>query len=133
MFSRRTLLKRLGLTALFPLIGAGPACPRQTVRLLGTGINGMAYYDADEALVASLDTGQALSLRREPGNPFDDRAIEVFMPDGTKLGYIPRDDNPVLAALADAGVPLSARVAGTAPFLFPYDCVEIDVLADLPA
>lgn len=47
-----------------------------------------------------LRRGDALQLRRQPGNPHDQRAIEVLWHD-RKLGYLPRLDNAAAASLLD--------------------------------
>jgi hypothetical protein len=59
----------------------------------------------------ALPDGYTLILRREPNNKFDRLAVAVFAylesPDGEPdreicLGYIPKRDNPPLAARLDA-------------------------------
>lgn len=42
-------------------------------------------------------------MRREPLNPYDERAILILDGRGRKLGYVPRNRNEVLANLMDAG------------------------------
>jgi len=54
--------------------------------------------------------GAPLVLRREPHNPHDANAIEVFTADGAKLGYVPRRRNRRLAELMDAGHAFDARI-----------------------
>ncbi|MDP2810704.1 MAG: HIRAN domain-containing protein [Rhodocyclaceae bacterium] len=78
--------------------------------LLETHVAGLRYHQARDAL-PNLRVGTALSLRREPGNSHDELAIEVFVLESMKLGYIPRHRNPVLARLMDAGKQLLASVA----------------------
>ena len=78
--------------------------------LLETHVAGLRYHQAGMA-VPSLMVGAALTLRREPANPYDELAIEILAADGLKLGYIPRHRNPVLARLMDAGKQLLASVA----------------------
>ncbi|WP_051286393.1 HIRAN domain-containing protein [Megalodesulfovibrio gigas] len=77
--------------------------------LIDTHIAGLAYYAAAEALTVEGEP-PALTLRREPGNPYDALAIEVLTADGKKLGYVPRKINPILARLMDAGKMLGAVV-----------------------
>ena len=43
-----------------------------------------------------------LGLKREPGNEHDLFAVALWF-DETKIGYIPRDKNEVIARLLDAG------------------------------
>ena len=95
--------------ALCSLLGLGTlgarrahaAAPRQ-ILLAGMHVAGTAYYDA-EAAVDRLRPGQLLGLRRDPENRYDALAIEIFGPQGHKLGYVPRGRNEMPARLLDAG------------------------------
>lgn len=78
--------------------------------LIETHVAGMPYHQANLA-VPTLVVGTPLTLRREPANPHDELAIEILAESGLKLGYIPRQRNPVLARLMDAGKQLLASVA----------------------
>ncbi len=126
MITRRRVLKLLGLAAGAPLAPGAEAAP-PSLMLLHTVINGMAYYDGGPDVVERLKEGTPLLLRREPTNPYDRNAIEVYTEAGIKLGYLPRRDNAVLANLADQGMPLTATVTGAEPSMWPYDCVELKV------
>lgn len=81
-----------------------PGC----VWLLQTHVAGLAYHQVAQAV--ELQAGTLLTLRREPENPHDALAIEVLTEAGVKLGYVPRNRNPVLARLMDAGESLAAQV-----------------------
>ncbi len=111
---RQSLLALLGTALGFGLASGGApnaraALPAASVRLLDSFVAGDSYYDAEKALHA-LAVGQKLILRREPGNRYDGRAIEVFAASGHKLGYVPRYANQPIAALLDAGRDLVATV-----------------------
>ena len=103
------------IQALFSLLGVGAlatrrvraAVPRE-ILLARMHVAGTAYYDAETA-VDHLRHGQRLALRRQPENRYDALAIEVFGPEGHKLGYVPRQCNEMPARLMDAGKRLSAR------------------------
>ena len=115
--TRRGILRAIGLgaplgTAMLPGFRARRDAPERTVLREETTVAGIAYYDAERA-VPTLGAGSELVLRREPGNPYDPRAIEVLTADGTKLGYVWRVENEPLAAMMDAGVRLSGRVLHT--------------------
>lgn len=77
--------------------------------LIETHVAGLAYYQM-ESVQAQLVAGLPLLLQREPGNEHDDLAIEVLTQERTKLGYVPKNRNPVLARLMDAGKYLIAEV-----------------------
>ena len=64
----------------------------------------------DESVFDDIKVGDKLTLRREPDNRFDDKAILVLDPEGRKLGYIPERDNMVFARLMDAGKFLIAKI-----------------------
>ena len=95
---------------------AAPVRPAtRTVTLLSDArVAGLAYYDA-ALVVPLLSPGDALKLRREPENPFDARAIEIWVPgkEPRKLGYVARIENEGLAALMDEGVSVTASVVAT--------------------
>ncbi len=54
-----------------------------------------------------LKPEDVLTLRREPDNPHDANAIEVFWGE-TKLGYVPRAENTILARMMDKGRQVTA-------------------------
>jgi len=93
---------------------AAVAATRGEVALLATYVAGAAYHQAQEA-AATLNAGDRLVLRREPGNDYDPRAIEVRTRSGAKLGYVPRVDNHALASLIDAGFEVTARIRRITP------------------
>jgi hypothetical protein len=57
---------------------------------------GSRFYPPAVAILASLGMDEPLILRREPENPYDPNAIEVFLPSGWEEKY------PELAAEIDA-------------------------------
>jgi len=73
------------------------------IYLISARIAGSFYVDDIEELIENIDTGSKLKFVREPDNKYDNLAIIVKDPDGNKLGYVPRTDNPILARLMDAG------------------------------
>ena len=77
--------------------------------LLKTHVAGVKYYEFADGDIP-LDPGGEVVLRREPDNPHDRRAIEVYTLDGQKLGYLPRRDNESPSRLMDAGIELPARL-----------------------
>jgi len=57
-------------------------------------------YRGTEALVASLQRGDAIALRRDPHNQHDANAIEAWY-GGTHIGFIKADEAKVLAEWMD--------------------------------
>lgn len=112
VFSRRRFLALVGLAAAAPTTSAAPLVPRLAeIELLRRPVAGLPYYRYAE-VADRIAPGMRLKLLREPRNEYDRRAIAVFTEDGAKLGYVPRIDNPALAALMDSGHELLARAAG---------------------
>lgn len=112
--TRRGFLSALGNAPLAASVvkSAASSAPQRTVRLLDdVPVAGTAYYDA-KTMLGALTVGGSLKLRREPTNPHDHRAIEVFararapLNEWNKLGYVPRTQNEAVAALMDASVPV---------------------------
>lgn len=82
-------------------------------------------------LVASLPSGEPLTLQREPDNQYDPRAIQVHAR-GVHLGYIASRENADLARAMDAtagGIPLSFD-AKLVPGHYPQ--VEVDITEAKP-
>lgn len=115
--TRRTLLAALPATlgAAIPTAFAHKTttAPRP-LTLRETYVAGIPYYEAG-SVRETLRPDDALMLRREPDNPYDDLAIEVFTVAGRKLGYVPRVDNEPFARLMDAGKTVEASVTHVEP------------------
>ena len=58
----------------------------------------------------NISAGDALVLKREPGNRFDPLAIRVETVEGVNIGYVPREKNRIFARLMDAGKLIVAKV-----------------------
>ena len=110
--SRRRFLAFIGLAVSAPAASAAPVTRSPAeIELVRRPVAGLPYYRYAE-VADRIAPGLRLTLRREPRNQYDRRAIAVLTEDGAKLGYVPRIDNPALAALMDSGHELSASVAG---------------------
>jgi hypothetical protein len=83
---------------------------RAPLHLQDCRIAGSRHYDCHKVL-AHLRVGDALQLRRQSENPYDERAIEVFWRE-RKLGYLPRLDNAAAASLLDRAHALRAEIIG---------------------
>lgn len=110
---RRRLLAFFGLAPVAAGASVVPAAARprrDPVRVLVTRVNGESYYDANLS-APTLATGDRVRLARQPDNPYDREAIEVFDAQRRKLGYVARIDNGAVARMMDAGERFEARVA----------------------
>lgn len=67
-------------------------------------------YHHGPRLWPQLQSGAALTLRREADHPNDARAVAVYWRD-FKLGYVPQNENAVLAQLLDRGAALQAQIS----------------------
>ena len=99
---------------------AVPAIPLTTCHVAGF------QYHEGPAIIDRLRPGQRLSLRREPDNPHDRRAIAVYA-GNRRIGYIPRAINTIPADMLDQGQPLVAVVRTVNPKAPPWYAVEIEV------
>ncbi len=80
--------------------------------LMNTMINGAMHVKTIYKQAKSLKEGDRVTLRLEPKNKYDEKAILVLDPRDKKLGYIPRVKNEVLYHLMDAGKELFGIVKG---------------------
>lgn len=89
-------------------------------------------HHAGPALFALMREGDELSLRREPDNPYDRRAVRVEWR-GSQIGYAPRADNVDLARLMDSGVAVEARILRLEKTKDPWKRVLMEIyLAPAP-
>ncbi len=66
-------------------------------------LRGAQYQENIIQVTSKLEVGDRLNIFREPKNIKDEMAIFVKDKDGNRLGYIPRENNQILANLMDAG------------------------------
>lgn len=83
-----------------------------------------AQFHALGQLHDQIQVGDELRLVRDPQHKHDALAIRVEW-QGQMLGYIPRADNPALAAVMDQGHPLTASVATVRNASNPWQRMEI--------
>lgn len=121
---RREFIKSL---LAVPLVAACPGRTPDTGRvlLLDSVIAGFRYYRG-EKVWRRLSVGEPLHMVREPENPHDKRAVEVYWR-GEKLGYVPRADNAVIAQLMDRSVPLEAGISRLKEGDDPWERIGIKV------
>jgi hypothetical protein len=85
----------------------------QNIVVAGTG-----YCDAIEDVFPQLQTDAVLRLQRDPDNKYDELAVAIYFGD-TRIGWVPRKQNEVLARLMDAGKNCCMRVK---KFYTEQDC-----------
>lgn len=72
----------------------------EKIYLLQFFVRGFQYYDGPK-IINEINQSGLLTMVREPENKFDRKAIALYF-DDRKIGYVPREDNVVLAKILDA-------------------------------
>ena len=98
----------------------------KTTTLLKCYIAGYAYYQG-EKLIDQLKPDLKLDLKREPENPYDNKAIAIYFKNH-KLGFIPRVNNKVIANIMDQKMPVFAKILKINPGNDVWDKVEVEVV-----
>ena len=83
----------------------------QELFLLECEIAGTGFVKDIEVKAKTLKEGSIVSLVRETDNKYDTLAIRINNADGSKLGYVPRKKNEILARLLDGGKMLYGKVS----------------------
>ena len=73
------------------------------IYLISASIAGLYYVDNIDDILDEIKLESRLRFIREPDNQHDELAILVKDQNDNKLGYVPRQKNPILARLMDAG------------------------------
>lgn len=78
-------------------------------------------------IIYALEVGDTLTLERDPENAYDSNAIKVLK-DDVFIGFVPKDDNSLLAKAMDAGEKFACEVIdaslGLKPMLLVYRAEE---------
>jgi len=106
-------------------------------RLMSFYVAGMMYKDPTGVTRAydlkRLSVGDTLSVVADSGNRYDINAVLLYAADGRQLGYIPRDVNPVPAALLRYGCTLTAVITEIdAKGNYKDNKVKVDLHGPLP-
>ncbi len=110
----------------------------QQILLQHSPIAGFQFYEGKQ-LWQHLKVGQTLALVREPHNPHDDRAVEVYWDDPTnlgcirdlyKLGYLPRRDNCAVHQLMDRGEEVVAKISELRLGDDPWERIRVSVILE---
>ena len=90
-----------------------------------SSIAGFQFCDG-EKLWDQLSIGVILQLIREPGNPYDENAVELYWRNN-KLGYLPRVENTAVAQMMNQGQEITARISGKKKSRNPWGRLAIEV------
>ena len=109
---RRNVLKTLfaaPAALLLPWALKGrPAHKAKKITLLDSAVAGFQHYNGD-VIWGRMKTGDHLHLVREPKNPFDYDAVEVYR-GRDKIGYLPRTHNSAIAQMMDRGMMIRSKI-----------------------
>lgn len=89
---------------------SAPRVFNSVLRLITLTVAGTTHVPDIVHYAQNLAIGDKLSLLREPNNEYDSNAIMVLNQNEKKIGYIPKNNNPILAAMLDQGALLYAEV-----------------------
>lgn len=105
------------------------------VYLFETKVAGFNYYEGKREEVARLLVPETeLILVREPENEYDDKAVAIYTEQGNKLGYVPRSENHIPAAMADADIFIGAEIVKFKAELIriaPWECLFIRIFQSM--
>lgn len=123
---RSTFIKQLFFGSLAIPVTAGLLAEKEKKKtsLLSFYVAGYRYYQGKQA-ESYMSEGDALRLVRQPGNRYDEKAIEVYHEE-TKLGYIPAMDNSVLANLMDQKTSIKAVIKTLNPQAPTWQRIEVE-------
>jgi hypothetical protein len=96
-----------------------------TVPLMQCPIAGFQFHGGGDCW-ARMQPGDALELRREPGNRHDARAISVEW-NRVMLGYVPKEANYALSQVLDRGGRVAARIAKLRDTSDPWHRVMMEI------
>lgn len=78
--------------------------------LFDTYVAGTTHIEGILELAPHLNIDDKLDFFREPDNHYDPKAIVIKTVNGTKIGYVPKNDNVIFSRLMDAGKLLFGRI-----------------------
>jgi len=113
------------MTGRLPIPTETVAREQHEVWLQRSEVAGFQYYEG-EKVRDSLKVGDSLTLIREPDNPHDSYAVEVFW-QSHKLGYVPRYENYQINDFLKHDATLRARIKYMTDSGNPRERVTFDI------
>jgi len=90
-----------------------------------SSVAGFQFYDGDH-LWDQLSIGDVLQLIREPDNPYDENAVEIYWRN-KKLGYLPRVENTAIAQMMNQEQEITAKISNKRESCNPWERLAIEV------
>lgn len=94
----------------------------QNITIAGTG-----YCDEIDEIFKKLELNMTLRMQRDPKNEHDELAIGIYY-DKTRIGWVPRKQNEVVAHLMDAGKDICVRVKALQEDADQWKRIECEML-----
>ncbi len=123
-------IRRLLIGMLATLMLSTATAGRLRILVQTAPLAGFQFHEA-QRLWPQLREGDPLTLRRNPANRHDQRAIAVIWHD-QMLGYLPRAENDAVSTAMDEGIMAEARIAALCDDPDPWRRVRIEVFLVLP-
>lgn len=99
-----------GLLEMFAAHPEGGISPfKHEIFLQDITVAGTGYCDEIKDIFPQLKENMILRLQRDPKNEHDEMAIGIYFGE-TRIGWVPRKQNEVVARLMDAGKNICLRV-----------------------
>ena len=111
------------------LLISGAAYAQNSILVQESPLAGFQFHHG-KILWDELKVGDALTLAREPNNPYDANAVSVYW-NNQRLGYIPRRENSDVARQMDRGAPVKARIVKLTTARNPWQRIAFEVYVDL--
>jgi len=105
------------------------AAGKREVRLTSRYIAGFQYYRGAE-IENQLRVNDSLILKREAENRHDCYAVEVYH-GSNKLGYLPREENRVVARMMDQNIEVKGRIIKINPESEEWHRVKMKVYYEM--
>ena len=127
------MTRLLGLILLGMAVWATPLHAQIAAHILlqDSPVAGFQYH-AGKQWWPHMRVGDTLTLKREPDNSHDAKAVRIEW-QGHKIGYVPRRDNADAARFMDSGQVLVARISRLAEGRDPWLRIRFEILIPLQA
>lgn len=95
-------------------------------------IHGMRHQELPDEWASWVTEGSLLKVMREPTNPHDSNAVEIYTIGGTKLGYVPGFYSQAIASLIKYGASPIIRVTHVNEKSHPHWWVKVSFESEIP-
>jgi len=124
---RSEFLKQLFALVALPTMIKAETIKKESKACIYEGeVVGLQYYNAED-LVGIMKEEEILTMKREPENKFDTRAIAIYYNEH-KIGYMAKRHNKIMSKMLDTGHGnFEAKISYLYGEEYPYLTVEYEV------